>query len=175
MEWYEYVFELIDLRSFSNLWFWISLAVFWSTTSHRILGVPYDMVTRARRRGGQAQTDLEDMVRINVNRMLYIGRVSGLWILGMACFVITILGLLGFRYNIEFAQALLLLMFPMSIVRLLGLSVAKQIEAGHNQGDDLHRALNRHRMVTQIIAMFSIFVTAMWGMYQNMNLGSLGN
>lgn len=175
MEWYEYIFELIDLRSFSNLWFWIALAVFWSTSSHRILGVPYDMVARARRHGGQAQTDLEDMVRINVTRMLYIGRVSGLWILAMACFLITILGLLGFRYNIEFAQALLLLMFPMSIVRLLGLSTAKQIESGHNHGDDLHRALNRLRMITQVIAMFSIFITAMWGMYQNMNFGSLAN
>ncbi len=46
--------------SFSNLWYWIALAVMWSSTSHWVLGVPYDMIQRARREGGQAEADLED-------------------------------------------------------------------------------------------------------------------
>jgi hypothetical protein len=69
---HETIFELIDMRSFSNLWFWIALAVVWSTASHWVLGVPYDMVLRARRVDGLAEVDLEDMVRININRILYI-------------------------------------------------------------------------------------------------------
>ena len=76
MDWYETVFELIDMRSFSNLWFWIALAAVWSTTSHWVLGVPFDMVARAERQGGQSETDLETLVHINVNRLLYIARVS---------------------------------------------------------------------------------------------------
>lgn len=76
------IFELIDMRSFSNLWYWIILAVAWSSASHWVLGVPYDMVHRARRMGGQAQEDLEAMVRINCNRILYIGNLSGLWLIG---------------------------------------------------------------------------------------------
>ncbi|MEM9756043.1 MAG: component of SufBCD complex, partial [Pseudomonadota bacterium] len=32
--------DVIDLRSFSNLWYWIVLAVFWSSASHWGLGVP---------------------------------------------------------------------------------------------------------------------------------------
>ena len=31
----------------------------------------------------------------------------------------------------------------------------------------------RHRLYTQIIGMFSIFVTALWGMYQNLSIGPL--
>ncbi|MGJ8597444.1 MAG: hypothetical protein ACSHW3_16395, partial [Sulfitobacter sp.] len=65
LDWYQTLFELIDMRSFSNLWFWIVLAVVWSTTSHYGLGVPYDMVLRAKRHGGQTEIDLEDLVRIN--------------------------------------------------------------------------------------------------------------
>ena len=53
--------ELIDMRSFSNLWFWIALAVVWSSASHWILGVPIDLVYRAGRIGGQAERDLEDL------------------------------------------------------------------------------------------------------------------
>ncbi len=55
------------MRSFSNLWYWIALAVTWSTASHWVLGVPFDMVLRARRHGGDAERDLEDMVRVNVS------------------------------------------------------------------------------------------------------------
>jgi len=173
LDWYQTLFEMIDMRSFSNLWFWIALAVMWSTASHWVLGVPFDMVLRARRQGGEAQADLEDIVRINVNRLLYISQVSGLWLLGLGFFVLTSLVLLGFAYGIEFAQALLLLGFPMSLVGLLSLSTARLIRIEGSTGDVLQRRLMRHRLYTQIIGMISIFVTALWGMYQNLSIGAL--
>ena len=77
MELIDTVFEVIDMRSFSNLWYWIALAVLWSSTSHWVLGVPYDMIQRARREGGQAQQDVEDLVRINTSRLLMIVDRSG--------------------------------------------------------------------------------------------------
>ena len=174
MEWYETVFELIDLRSFSNLWFWIALAVMWSTASHWVLGVPFDMIARARRHEGQTVEDLHDLVRINVNRLLYIAKVSGLWIVGIASFGLTGLALLGFYYGIELAQALLLLALPMTLVGALSLSTARLIQFEDQGGDHLHKRLSRHRIYTQIIGMISIFVTAIWGMFQNASLGPLG-
>jgi hypothetical protein len=174
LDWYQILFELIDMRSFSNLWFWIVLAVVWSTASHWVIGVPYDMVLRARRQGGQAQVDLEDMVRIMVNRMMYIGQLSGLWLLGFGCFGLTMLGLLAFYYNMEFAQAVFLLAFPLSIVGILSMSTARLIQLEDAKGERLHKRLLRHRLYTQIIGMISIFVTALWGMYQNMAIGPLG-
>ncbi|MBE1282243.1 MAG: component of SufBCD complex [Rhodobacteraceae bacterium] len=174
MNWYNSLFELIDMRSFSNLWFWIALAVVWSSASHWVLGVPYDMVQRARRVGGQTQQDMEDLVRINVNRLLYIGRVSGLWILGFACFFLSGLAILGFVYELEFAQALFLLGFPMSFVALISLSTARLIEAEGLLGEDLCKRLTRCRLYIQMIGTVSIFITAIWGMYQNLSIGVLG-
>lgn len=175
MDWYNTIFELIDMRSFSNLWFWIALAVVWSSASHWVLGVPFDMVQRARRSGGQVEADLEDLVRINVNRMLYISRTAGLWLLGMSCFILSGLAVLGFWYWIELAQALFLLGAPMSVVTLVNLKTAVRIEAGENQGDALRRRLTRCRLIVQLIGTASIFVTALWGMYQNFTIGVLGN
>ncbi len=171
---YQTIFEIIDMRSFSNLWFWIALAVVWSTTSHWVLGVPYDMVLRARRNGGQDEIDLEDIVRINVNRLLYIGRVSGLWVLALLCFTLTSLALLAFWYDVEFAQAVFLLAFPMSFVGALSLSTARLIAEEQPRGELLRARLARHRLWTQVIGMVSIFVTAMFGMYQNLVLGPFG-
>lgn len=150
------------MRSFSNLWFWIALAVVWSSASHWVLGVPYDLIQRASRHGGQAQTDLEDIVRINVNRILHIGRVSGLWLLGIVSFFLTMLGLLAFYYDIETAQAIFLIAFPMSIVGALSLSTARLIETEQPDGSKLIKRLHRHRLWTQFIGMASIIATVFY-------------
>lgn len=173
MDWYTALFELIDMRSFSNLWFWIAVAVVWSSASHWILGIPFDLVGRARRNGGQAMQDLEDLTRINVNRLMYISHVSGLWLLGFACFILSGLGVLAFYYNNEFAQAVFLLAFPMSLVGLLGLSTARLIETEQSSGELLCKRLTRCRLYTQMIGTVSIFFTALFGMYQNLSIGVL--
>lgn len=170
MTWYDLLNETIDMRTFSNLWFWIALAVLWSSVSHYILGVPYDMVVRASRKEGAAQQDLEDMVRVNTNRLLYISGVAGLWLLGSGCFILTMLALLGFVYDIDLAQALFLMGFPLSLVGLMSLNTARLIREQHLDGEALRRKLGWHRFWTQVIAMISVFVTALWGMYQNLSV-----
>lgn len=171
---YKAVLETIDLRSFSNLWFWIALAVLWSTTSHWVLGVPYDMLVRARRMGGQAEADFEALARINVNRILYISRVSGLMLATLVSFVLTVLIVLGFWYDFEFAQAVAFLLVPLSLVGLMSVYTAHRIEARAEAGEALRRRLILHRLATQGLGILSIFVTALWGMYQNLSIGVLG-
>lgn len=174
MDWYQIIFELIDMRSFSNLWYWIVLAVMWSSSSHWVLGVPFDMISRARRQGGAAQEDLELMVRINITRLLYIARTAGTWLIAFVCFIFSTLLMLGFYYQIEFAQAVLFLLVPMSLLAAMSLRVAGLIESEALQGEALDRRLQRHRFSTQLLGMVSIFVTSMFGMYQNMHIGVLG-
>jgi len=162
------------MRSFSNLWYWIALATVWSTASHWILGVPFDMVTRARRFGGQAETDLDLIARINVNRLLFIARVSGLGLVSLASMLLTGLAILAFWYGVEIAQAVFLIALPMTIVWAMAVSTAKAIQAEDALGEALRRRLTRQRMITQLIGILSIFVTALWGMYKNLDLGPFG-
>lgn len=170
MDWHTTVFEVIDMRSFSNLWFWIMLAVFWSSATHWVLGVPVDMISRARRAGGQAEQDLEDLVRINTNRLLFIVEESGLWLAAIIPAFLTAMAVLGFYYRIELAQAVFFLAFPMSLVGLLSVASSRRIRAGENSGRALWRRLRIHRMLTQFIGVVSIFVTALWGMFQNLSV-----
>ena len=174
MDWYTAVFELIDMRSFSNLWFWIALAVMWSTVNHWVLGVPYDMILRARRAKGETGQDFEDLVRINVNRILLIAEESGVLLVGFASFMLTALVLLGFVYDREFAQALVLLGTPMTLVAWLVVRTARAIRARDLHGPDLVKRLSRHRGMTQVIGIISLFITAMWGMLQNFSSSALG-
>jgi hypothetical protein len=174
LDWFSIVYETIDMRSFSNIWFWIGLAVLWSTASHWVLGVPYDMVTRARRKQGQAAQDLLDMLRITSGRLLYIADEAGLWVIAGGMFFITGFALLGFVYGLEIAQALFLLGFPMTLVSLLSVRTARKLRADDMTLEGVFTVLGRHRLMVQGIGMVSIFITAMWGMYQNLNIGVLG-
>jgi hypothetical protein len=161
------LFDLIDMRSFSNLWYWIALGVIWSSASHWVLGVPYDMVSRARSERGQALEDLEAMVRINASRMLHASRNHGPFLIGFLCFLITMLGLLGFLYQVEFAQAVLFLFVPLVVLGYLSLRSSLKVEAGEGQGDALFRRLFRHRLSVQVLGMVSIFITSLYGMWVN--------
>lgn len=174
MDLYSSLFEIIDMRSFSNLWYWICLAVLWSSASHWAMGVPFDLLVRARRAGGQAERDLLDIVRINTNRLLYIVDVSGQIILGLSCFIFTGLAMLGFYYGLEFAQAVFLLLFPGSIVMLLNIKAARKLKNSDGTLEVVGKTLTRCRVYTQIIGMISILITSFWGMYQNFSIGVLG-
>ncbi len=168
LDWSNAILRVIDLRSFSSLWYWVLVAILWSTISNWVMGVPSDMIHRARSKGGQAAEDLADLVRINVNRQLNVAAVAGLWLLGIMCFLLTALAALGFVYGVELAQAVFLLMFPLSIIGSMTLSTGRLIAATDPQGEDLYRILLRQRLWTQIIGMVAIFVTALYGMFQNL-------
>jgi hypothetical protein len=165
--------EVIDLRSFSNLWYWIALAALWSSVSHWVLGVPHDMIQRAKREGGQAQTDVEDLVRININRLLHMVD-SGAWVLvGLAAFWLSGLLVLAFYYDVEFAQAVVLLFAPLLLVVWVSVRSSRQIVAEGATGEALFRRLTTHRRVVQVIGMLSITVTAFYGTWQNINVSIL--
>lgn len=168
------IFELIDMRSFSNLWYWIGLAVLWSTTSHFVMGVPFDLVGRARRKGGQFLIDMNHLAQIKARRLRDVYARAGVWIIGGIAFVLTILAVTGFYYGVEFAQAVFLLVLPMSFVGAMRIRLAYRIEHEDILDEALCRALTRHRFGIQVIGMISVFVTSIWGMYQNMNIGVLG-
>jgi hypothetical protein len=169
----ETALEVIDLRSFSNLWYWIALATLWSSVSHWVLGVPHDMIQRARREGGQAQADVEDLVRININRLLHVVDSGPLLLVALAAFWLTALLVLGFWYNVEFAQAVVLLFAPMLLVVWYSVRSSRRIVAESATGEALFRRLSIHRRVVQVIGMLSITVTAFYGTWQNISISIL--
>ena len=175
LDWYESVFEVIDMRSFSNLWYWIALAVLWSSVSHWILGVQHDAILRARRRTPDtALADLHDLTRINTNRILFIAEVSGTWLALFGSAAVTMLGLSAFLYNVEISQAVFLMFAPMIVLAGLTVRTARKIQMRELQGDDLIKLLLRHRFATQLVGIVAIFITAMYGMYRNLYTGPFG-
>lgn len=171
------ILDLIDLRSFSNLWYWIALAVVWSTASHWVLGVPFDMVLRARRLGGQAAEDMMVLTAVNVRRLRLIGQEAGVALALMVSFVLSALVVSGFVYKVEFAQALALIAVPLAGVGLMSLRTAARLapvlEAGATP-ETVAQMLAHHRVAVQALGLAAITLTALWGMFQNLRLSMLG-
>ncbi len=164
--------EAIDFRSFSNLWFWIALAALWSSASHWVVGVPYDMIRRAAQDDEAALADMRTLAHVHARRLLYIADRTGLVATAFSFFLVTTLALLGFVYRIEFAQAVLLLFLPMVVVGWLALRAARRVEG--LEVEDLGNLLVRTRRMVQGVGIVSIFVTSMWGMWVNLNANVLG-
>lgn len=174
LDWYKTIFEVIDMRSFSNLWFWLSVAVLWSTTSHFVLGVPHDLMRRAAREGGQALIDAEHLAHIYSRRLLYITRMGGLVLVAFLSFLTAALVVLAVAYAVEFAQALLCLLLPLMVIGALNLRACRRVEALALTGDDLLSLLRHHRVAIQTVGMFALFFTGIFGMLQNVSRGVFG-
>lgn len=164
MDWKQVLFQVIDFGSFSSVWYWIVLAVLWSSISYYVLGVPFDLIMKAKRQGGAVEADMVDLVRINVNRLLGIAQTTHMVLIVAVSFGLTTLALLAFVYDIEMAQAVFLIALPLTIVGIVSLLSARKIRDADPEPEQLYAMLLRHRLWTQIIGMVSIFVTAMFGM-----------
>lgn len=156
---------LIDFRTFSNIWYWLAVMVTWAVATHWVIGVPFDMVVRARRQGGQAAQDLDILVAINLRRLLTLSGTPAVILVGIGAFVVTAAAMLGFVYGLELAQGLFCLAFPLVFVAFLTWRSCQRLALDQPTGPALIRALVRLRFWIQLIAITALFCTALLGIY----------
>jgi hypothetical protein len=171
LDFLDLVTEVIDLRSFSSLWYWIVLAVMWSSLSHWVLGIPYHLVQRARRGDADSQRDLQLLVALHIRRIDEFGAISGTVFVAVASFTLSALIVLGWAFGVEFAQAVVFLLAPLLAVTGLSFRTAGRVR--DVAIDELCQRLRQHRLIVQAMGVVSIFVTAFWGMYANVTSSPL--
>ncbi len=158
------VLELLDARSFSSLWFWLVLVTIWWVAVSRVFGVPLSIVRRAFQGDGQAQRDMEDLVRIHARRLHGIGRSFGIWMVGVSFALLTGLGLIGFHFRVELAQALFLVVFPFALAVALDLMAAARIDLERPSGVYLQLYVWRQMNRIRFIGLAAILISVIWGL-----------
>ncbi len=164
MDWREIVFALIDTRSFSSLWFWIVVLALWFAMGLRVFGVPIGIMRRAVRNDVQALKDLEDLVHIRARYLSHVGRKSGTWIVALVCAVLSGLGLTGFLYGVELAQAMFLLAFPAAFWGILEMVTAARIDSEAPTGKQLIEHIWRQRNCVQLVGLLSALASVVVGL-----------
>ena len=166
--------SLLDSPSFMTIWYWVVLIGLWSVLGRGTLGVPGDVIARARREPtGEPGLILLDWLSLCLPRWR-LGPREGAVALAIALFVLTSLAILGFGYGLELAQAALLLLVPLCILFVMRVRLARSLtplieaaRAGETPpGETARAALRRillHRRLFTVLSILSVTVTAMWG------------
>lgn len=136
----------------------------WMIASHWIIGVPFDMILRARRFGAQAGSDLETLVDINVRRIQALTQESGGLVIGLLAFILTSVVVSALYYRMEVAQGVMLLILPITCVGGINVVASQRLLRNPLHGADLSKYLIRLRLLIQVIAMVSVFISAAYGM-----------
>lgn len=183
--------RLLDTRSFASLWFWLALAVIWSLATRSVIGVPGEVVSAARRapatethKTGAPATEtpegllLLDWLSLTLPRWR-IGRTEGAVLAGLAAFLLVSLGVLGFGYGLEMAQALVIIGAPLTLLTVMRLHLAHRLapllaEATQGAlpaaeaGARAARMMTRHRLAVSALSILAVAVTAAWGTLWNL-------
>ncbi|WP_339107298.1 component of SufBCD complex [Thioclava sp. GXIMD4216] len=162
------IFALIDMHSFSSLWYWIMLAVCWSFAAHFAMGIPYDLVTQYRRNAETAD-DLVLAAGLSARRLIRFSQAKAA-LTGGWFFLTSFLLITGFGYGAELAQAAFLLGVPLSFVTIMTLYNAKLLLSlsENGQAEAIANFVHGARFRVQLLGMSVIFVTALWGMLSNL-------
>ncbi len=152
-------FSLIEMTSFWSIWYWVITVVAWSMTSHWTLGVPHDIVMLARKYGGAIEDNCTTLAHINAQRLIYYFDKGGVYLLGIMTFILASIATVGFYGGVEFAQALFMLLAPLSIPMGLTVRLAYLVEREQLAGEALLQVLRRQRLWNQIIGFVAITIT----------------
>jgi hypothetical protein len=158
------IWDLIDMGSFSSLWYWLFLGVFWARIMQAPMGVPVDLVRRAQEGSTQAQSDLQALSGVRIGHEMDIAASSArLWRAGGWAFVLGVLTGLALLYRLELAEAGLALLAPFAGVRALEARAARRM-ADVPDMPALVRAHTVLRRQVQGIGIVAVFLTTIHGM-----------
>ncbi len=148
--------------SFDSIWYWVVHVVIWTLACYRTLGVPHDMILRARRLPEiGARVDL--LAGIAAERVAGLGDLLGTAIAAISGFGLAALFALGFLSDLEAAQASFLVLAPFAAISFSKLRLAYWIRAEHLTGPRLVLALSWRRVWHQAIAILAMLAAATVG------------
>ncbi|GGF63600.1 hypothetical protein GCM10011402_14610 [Paracoccus acridae] len=169
----------LDSRSFGTVWYWLVVIGTWSLTGRNVIGVPAEIVSRARSAVQAGQGDcpvvlhLLDWLSLVLPRWR-LGPREGLVFLAVTGFLLTSLAILGIGYALELALAAFLLLLPFAILFWLRVALARRLmplleaaeEGSRPIPEAAAEAIRRmviHRRLVTVLSMAAVAVTALWG------------
>ena len=152
--------EFLDFSTFFSIWYWVFLALAWSSRTHWTLGAPFDSVVRAEKRGGRWEDDLDAIVHAMAARFAMFMQHGGPWVVGIAMFLLAGLVTACVVTQNEMVRGITAFAVPMMIAEFGDIRLALRIERTGLRGYDLRRALVWRRFLNQVTGLFSLILAA---------------
>ncbi len=155
--------QLLDVAAFSSIWYWLLLALIWTRLMHAPFGVPAELIRAAAAGNAAAAKDLEMLSAWELRQHRAMATTLGPWRAAAWGFSLSALAILALGYRIELAEALLLVAFPMALLRWRVGRTARALATAAGP-DGRRQAHQRLRWQAQVIGITAVFVSAVWGM-----------
>jgi hypothetical protein len=153
------VFQFFAAASFQSLWYWTLHVVVWTLACYRTLGVPHDMLLRARRRPEVAER-VDQLAHLACERVGGIYDSLGVPLSALTGFLLAGVFSLGFLAGIEAAQAAFAIMLPLAVITYSKLRLALAVRRKRMLGSELVLALARRRVWHQFFAVLGMLGAA---------------
>lgn len=149
--------ETFAAASFQSIWYWVLHLLVWTLACYRTLGVPLDMLHRARATPEIARR-VDTLARLAAARIGGVYDLLGVPLAAVAGFVLAALSVIAFALRIEVVQAALLLLLPLAVIGYSKLRLALAVRRRGLCGAELVLALARRRVWHQFIAILAMIV-----------------
>lgn len=151
--------RLIASAGFDSLWYWVLQVVVWTLVCSRTLGVPHDMLIRARHDPVVAER-VARLAALASERAAGINDLAGPPLAAAAGFVLAALAALGFLNGLEGAQAAFVLLAPLACIAYSKLRLALFLRGRALSNPTLVLILTRRRFWHQTIAVLAMLAAA---------------
>jgi len=160
------VFQSFAAAGFQSIWYWVLHVVVWTLACYRTLGVPHDMLLRARR-VPEIAARVDVLAHLTSERIGGIFDSAGVPIAAGAGFVLATLAALGFVSGLEVAQAAFVLLLPLAAIGYSKLRLALFLRRRRIVGPRLVLMLARRRVWHQLIAVLAMLgaVAVAWALH----------
>ncbi|MDF2234572.1 hypothetical protein P2H44_18585 [Albimonas sp. CAU 1670] len=150
-----------DDATFFSVWYWALTAVFWSMASYFTHGVPWDMLRRALREGGEDAYLCDAYARRMILRIDAFAHRWGAATGATVGFLLAMLATLGFLARSELALGLLMLAGPAALMVAAQAAEARRIAPRLHEIDvePLLAALYRRRAANRLAGMAAVVVS----------------
>jgi hypothetical protein len=153
------LFQFFAAASFQSLWYWVLHVVVWTLACYRTLGVPNDMLLRARRQPEAAER-VDVLARLSSERIGGIYDRLGVPLAALAGFLLAGVFALGFLSGVETAQAAFAILLPLAVIVYSKLKLALAVRRHGMAGPALVLALARRRIWHQFFAVMAMLAAA---------------
>lgn len=158
---FAFLIEIMSLRSFISVWFWVVVAIFWTSVCNQVLGVAYDMIAAAKRGDGKMAQDVAVIATIGARQSLAVADPLSLFV---AYFAVASCLTAGFLLGSEIFAASSFIALPWLILGGLRRKTALYVLEHSDRVDLVLARLIKHRKITHYWAILFIFLTALYGL-----------
>ncbi|RED13265.1 hypothetical protein [Pontivivens insulae] len=158
--------RLISFESFGSVWYWIFLGLAWSSRTHWTIGIPFDAIMRADRRGGEWEADIDRLAIAASRRFALIaGKVAAVLTL-FVTFFLAALATAALYLGNELSQAMLAIALPMIVAEVGDIRLAQRIHHQQIRGYELRRAIVWRRFLNQATGLSSLILATLFATFQ---------